>query len=603
MSNFVFDIEANGLEPDKVFCIVALDVDTKKVHMFDNTQLDAGYDLLKSATKLIGHNILGYDLPVIKRIGGLDLFDKKIVDTLVLSRLFKPTREGNHGLEGWGYRLGFVKGDYGEAEDAWEHYTPEMLEYCKNDVLLNYKVYVALRQESKGFTPQSVQIEHAVAKIVDEQRTTGFLLDVKKVMGLMAMFETKLYDLEAEVQEEFRPVVTTQILSPKFTATGAVAKTATDQHGKGTRLTDEEHKRIVLDINSKPIARKTETPFNLGSRKQIGEYLIRFGWKPQKFTPTGQPIVDEAALNKVKNIPQAALIAKYLMVQKRLAQTKSWIKELNDDTGRVHGYVNPNGAVTSRMTHSHPNMAQIPSVKRDKDTNKPLLGLAGGFGAECRSCWTVPKGYKLVGIDASGLELRMLAHYLNDEGYTNEILNGDIHTTNQKLAGLESRNQAKTFIYALLYGAGDVKLGSVANRGREGGKGLRQRFFDNLPSFKTLTSRVQREAKSGFIKALDGRRLTVRSEHAALNTLLQGAGAIVMKQALIFLQEMITKNGLDAKFVANVHDEWQIEVREDHADAVGKLGVKAIVEAGLTLKLNCPLDGDYNVGNNWSETH
>jgi len=457
-------------------------------------------------------------------------------------------------------------------------------------VLLNYKVYVALRQESKGFTPQSVQIEHAVAKIVDEQRTTGFLLDVKKVMGLMAMFETKLYDLEAEVQEEFRPVVTTQILSPKFTATGAVAKTATDQHGKGTRLTDEEHERIVLDINSKPIARKTETPFNLGSRKQIGEYLIRFGWKPQKFTPTGQPIVDEAALNKVKNIPQAALIAKYLMVQKRLAQTKSWIKELNDDTGRVHGYVNPNGAVTSRMTHSHPNMAQIPS------STSP-------YGEECRSCWTVPKGYKLVGIDASGLELRMLAHYLNDEGYTNEILNGDIHTTNQKLAGLESRNQAKTFIYALLYGAGDVKLGSVANRGREGGKGLRQRFFDNLPSFKTLTSRVQREAKSGFIKALDGRRLTVRSEHAALNTLLQGAGAIVMKQALIFLQEMITKNGLDAKFVANVHDEWQIEVREDHADAVGKLGVKAIVEAGLTLKLNCPLDGDYNVGNNWSETH
>jgi DNA polymerase-1 len=233
-------------------------------------------------------------------------------------------------------------------------------------------------------------------------------------------------------------------------------------------------------------------------------------------------------------------------------------------------------------------MAQIPS------SNSP-------YGKECRSCWTVPKGYKLVGIDASGLELRMLAHYLNDEAYTNEILNGDIHTANQKLAGLESRNQAKTFIYALLYGAGDAKLGSVAGRGRAAGKELRKSFFDNLPSFKNLSGKVQREAKSGKIKGLDGRKLLVRSEHAALNTLLQGAGAIVMKQALIILDTKIRH--LDAKFVANVHDEWQIECNETVADTVGKLGVEAIIEAGVELNLNCPLDGDYHVGNNWSETH
>jgi DNA polymerase-1 len=284
------------------------------------------------------------------------------------------------------------------------------------------------------------------------------------------------------------------------------------------------------------------------------------------------------------------MIAKYLMLQKRLAQTRSWIKELDETTGRVHGYVNPNGAVTSRMTHSHPNMAQIPS------SSSP-------YGEDCRACWTVPEDYRLVGIDASGLELRMLAHYLNDEGYTNEILNGDIHTANQRLADLESRDQAKTFIYALLYGAGDAKLGSVVGRGRAHGKGLRQRFFDNLPSFKKLTDRVQREAKSGFIKALDGRKLTVRSEHAALNTLLQGAGAIVMKKALIILDETIRTNNWDAKFVANVHDEWQIECHVYDAVDVGKAGVEAIIQAGIELNLNCPLDGDYKVGENWSETH
>ena len=592
MSNLIFDIEANGLEPDKVFCIVALDVDTQDVFTFDNTQLDEGYAMLAAANKLIGHNVIGYDIPVIERIAGIDLSEKKVVDTLVLSRLFKPTREGNHGLEGWGYRLGFTKGTFGEQEDAWEAYTPEMLEYCKRDVMLNYKVYNALKVESRGFTPQSVQIEHAVAKIVDQQRTNGFVLDVEKVMGLMAMFETKLHDLEEEVHTVFTPTVTTQVLTPQYTKAGVIAKTAKDQHGKGVRLSDAEYAEMLKKHGrgKPPVTRDTVIPFNLGSRKQIGDYLINFGWKPKKHTPTGQPIVDESTLSRVKNIPQAAMIARYLMFQKRLAQTKSWIKELDEDTGRVHGYVNPNGAVTSRMTHSHPNMAQIPS------SGSP-------YGEECRSCWTVPEDYNLVGIDASGLELRMLAHYLNDEGYTNEILNGDIHTANQKLAGLESRNQAKTFIYALLYGAGDAKLGSVAGRGREAGKKLRQSFFDNLPSFKALTGRVQREAKSGFVKALDGRKLTVRSDHAALNTLLQGAGAIVMKQALIILDQKIKKHGWDAKFVANVHDEWQIECHVDDAVDVGKAGVQAIREAGCMLNLNCPLDGEYKVGDNWSETH
>jgi DNA polymerase I-like protein with 3'-5' exonuclease and polymerase domains len=233
-------------------------------------------------------------------------------------------------------------------------------------------------------------------------------------------------------------------------------------------------------------------------------------------------------------------------------------------------------------------MAQIPSV-------------SSSYGKECRACWTVPKGYKLVGIDASGLELRMLAHYMNDEDYTNEILNGDIHTTNQKLAGLESRNQAKTFIYALLYGAGDAKLGTVAGGGKGVGRNLRKSFIDNLPSFANLKSRIARASGKGYLKALDGRKLFIRSEHSALNTLLQGAGAIVMKKALVILNDKI--KDLDAHFVANVHDEWQIEVREDQAEKVGQLGVESIREAGEVLNLNCPLDGEYKIGDDWSETH
>ena len=585
MSNLVFDIEADGLDPTKIFCIVAQDVDTMDVFTFDNTQLEEGYGLLRAADKLIGHNIIGYDLPAIKDIAGLDLSNKKIVDTLVLSRLFKPTREGGHGLESWGYRLKFNKGDYGANQDAWDAYCPEMLEYCKRDVELNTKVYQQLRVESRGFTPTAVKLEHSVAKIIDEQRRNGFELDMRKAMLLVAMFQEKLDATEAEVHETFKPKVIVDILKPKYTKSGKLAKVSEGPDGKGVRLTDEEYD-IMLQTN-KPIKRETHIEFNLGSRKQIGEYLVEAGWTPKNFTPTGQPIVDEGTLSKVKDIPEAALIAKYLMLQKRLAQVNSWIKAVEPDN-RVRGYVNPNGAVTGRMTHSHPNMAQIPS------SNSP-------YGKECRSCWTVKEGNKLVGIDASGLELRMLAHYMNDKEYTNEILNGDIHSANQRLAGLESRNQAKTFIYAFLYGAGNAKIGSVVKAGQSRGKQLREQFLNSLPSLKSLIQRVQRDSKKGFLKGLDGRKVTVRSEHAALNTLLQSAGAIVMKEALVVLEKKIRH--LDAKFVANVHDEWQIECKEQDAEAVGQAGIDAIVEAGKNLNLNCPLDGDYNIGDGWHETH
>ena len=585
MSNLVFDIEADGLDPTKIFCIVAQDVDTKDVFTFDNTQLEEGYGLLRAADKLIGHNIIGYDLPAIKDITGLDLSNKKIVDTLVLSRLFKPTREGGHGLESWGYRLKFNKGEYGANQDAWDAYCPEMLEYCKRDVELNTKVYQQLRVESRGFTPTAVKLEHSVAKIIDEQRRNGFELDMRKAMLLVAMFQEKLDATEAEVHETFRPKIIVDILKPKYTKSGKLAKVSEGPDGKGVRLTDEEYD-IMLQTN-KPLKRETHIEFNLGSRKQIGEYLVEAGWTPKNFTPTGQPIVDEGTLSKVKGIPEAALIAKYLMLQKRLAQVNSWIKAVEPDN-RVRGYVNPNGAVTGRMTHSHPNMAQIPS------SNSP-------YGKECRSCWTVKSGNKLVGIDASGLELRMLAHYMNDKEYTNEILNGDIHSANQRLAGLESRNQAKTFIYAFLYGAGNAKIGSVVKAGQSRGKQLREQFLNSLPSLKSLIQRVQRDSKKGFLKGLDGRKVTVRSEHAALNTLLQSAGAIVMKEALVVLEKKIRH--LDAKFVANVHDEWQIECSAENAEAVGQAGIHAIVEAGKNLNLNCPLDGDYNIGDGWHETH
>ena len=586
MTAYVFDIEADGLEPTKIFCLVAMDTETGKAYEYGPDCIDKGIELLQKADKLVGHNILGYDIPVIKRLHGVDLDDGSIsiVDTLVLSRLFNPTREGGHGLEGWGYRLRHRKIEY----DNFEYYTPEMLAYCRQDVSLNYKVYRHLsRTEAAGFSPTSVKLEHDVYRILNAQRERGFKLNQQHAMELLAELNEKISRAEKQVHKTFKPRETSIELSAVYTKAGKLSKMANVRgETKKVRLSDEEYETLSKNPDDY-IVRSDSEPFNLGSRKQIGEYLVEFGWKPTKFTPTGQPIVDEKVLSQIKDIPEAAIIAEYLMLQKRIAQINSWFKEMGDD-GRIHGFVNTNGAVTGRMTHNSPNMAQVPS------TSSP-------YGKECRECWTVEDDYRLVGIDASGLELRMLAHYMDDEGFTYELLNGDIHTANQVAAGLKSRPQAKTFIYALLYGAGDAKLGTVVGGNAKDGARLRQSFFDNRPAFKHLKDRVARASQRGYLKGLDKRKLFVRSEHAALNTLLQGAGAIVMKQALVNLQENI--KDLDAHFVANVHDEWQIEAHKDVADKVGELGILAIEKAGRDFNLKCELTGEYSVGTSWADTH
>jgi len=574
ISNIVFDIETDDLDATKVWCIVAKEVDGT-TYKFGPDELEDGLDLLRSAKTLIGHNIIGFDLPVLKKLFNFT-YSGKIIDTLVMSRLYNPIRENGHSLKTWGYRLGIPK----QEQPEFDNYTPQMLDYCVQDVVLNEAVYKFLQKEGMGFSKQSFDLEQLTAVIMREQERTGFYFDSKQAMTLLAELKQNMADVEDEVQKTFKPKwVDDKLVTPYIRKDGELSKRG---------LTDEEYSNILTSNNHEPFMRKKLVEFNLGSRKQIGEYLIDFGWKPERFTPTGQPIVDEATLKKIEHITEAKLIADFLLYQKRIAQVSSWIDELKDD--RVHGRVIPNGTITGRMTHRGPNMAQVPNI------HSP-------YGKECRSCWTVPEGYRLVGIDASGLELRMLAHYMNDADYIEEVINGDIHSTNQKLAGLKTRDQAKTFIYALIYGAGDAKIGSIINGDIKKGKALKKRFFANLPALKKLRDRVQQASNRGFLKGIDGRRIHVRSQHSSLNTLLQGGGAIVMKQAMINLYQLIQLNTFDAKFVANIHDEWQLQVKESQADCVGRLGVESIEKVTEQFNMRCNLTGEYKIGGNWSETH
>ena len=546
MNTCYLDIETS-LDHSTIWCAVTKVKNNIQVHTTSETLRRT----LDEADQVVGHNLIGFDCRVLDSVWGIHIPRERVVDSLYLSRLYNPSQEGGHSLRNWGTILGGTgKLDFTDYDGG---LTDEMIEYCIADVELTERVHkwLALQLRKEGFSQQSIDIEHRVGWIVTEQEQNGFKLDVPFAEKLMMDLMFEMNNIEAELQSIFPPIVE-------------------------ERWSEKTGKRLKDKV----------TVFNPGSRKQIAERLQGLGVKFDKKTEKGNIIVDEKVLEGIDR-PEAKAVARYMMLQKRVAQIDSWLKAVKDD-GRVHGRVITNGAVTGRMTHQSPNMAQVPAV-------------SAPFGSECRSCWTVEEGNKLVGIDASGLELRMLAHYMDDEDYTNEILNGDIHTANQRAAGLETRPLAKTFIYAFLYGAGDAKIGAIVGGNSNTGRRLKETFLSNTPSLERVRRDTHTEAASGVLVALDGRKLRVRSEHAALNTLLQGAGAIVMKQALVHLSDKL--RNIPHRFVANVHDEWQIETPAHYADTVGRIGVRAIRIAGETLSLRCPLDGEYRVGNNWAETH
>ena len=550
----LLDIETT-LDHSKIWCVVTKDLDTNEVKIWKEANDLSEY--IKAASLIVAHNGIAFDFHLLKKLWKCQITLKRVEDTLVLSRLLNPSLEGGHSLNNLGKLLGVQKIEFNDF-NLETHTLDEMIEYCVQDVEVLHKVYSYLQYELKrqDFSTKSQELEHEVQAIIAQQERNGFKFNEQSAMQLLAEFKTRLEAITVEMQSIF----------PARITSGRTHKTT------GRPLSD-----IVED-------------FNPGSRKQIAERLIEKGWKPSKFTEkTNAPIVDETTLEG-SDIPEAKAIAEYLMLQKRIAQVESWIESIQAD-GRVHGRVISNGTVTGRMTHIKPNMAQVPNADAI-------------YGPECRNLWIVEKGCKLVGIDASGLELRMLAHYMNDNEYTNEVVSGDIHTANQTAAGLETRNQAKTFIYAFLYGAGAAKIGSVVGGSAKEGQKLITNFLRNTPKLQRLRERVSEAFTArGVLLGLDGRKLLVRSEHSALNTLLQGAGAIAMKQALVLLHKDLTKQKIPFKLVANVHDEWQIEVPEKYAEQVGRSGVTAITDAGLEFKMNCPLTGEYKIGDTWKQTH
>lgn len=597
----IFDLETNGLLPevDRIHCLVTKDATTGEIVRYNSQRKDIkeGVQQLRKSKRNIGHNILDYDLRVLDKLK-LPVNGERYqaLDTLVCSRLIWPDLKdrdfafarknpespkfliGSHSLKAWGYRLCNFKSDY---TGGWESWNQDMEDYCVQDTEVTSSLYQKIL--SKNYSEEAIQLEHDVARIILRQSARGFCFDEEKALLLYRELRKRIGEVEEQLVASFPPWYSRT--GTHGVREGFIPKVNNATHGytKGAAL-------CQIKLNT----------FNPGSRDHIGDRLMKvYGWKPKAFGADGKPTVDETTLEGLP-YPEIQLIIEYLTLGKRIGQLSEGKQALMKlvKNGRIHGEVNTNGAVTGRMTHNSPNVAQTPA-------NRAL------YGERFRELYRATPGWDLTGADAEGLELRCLAHYMaawDDGDYARVILEGDVHTSNQIAAGLTSRDDAKTFIYAFLYGAGDEKIGSIVGSGSKRGRQLKAAFLEGLPALKYLLEAVKSKAESaGVLRGLDGRLIPVRSPHAALNTLLQGAGAVVMKKALVILDDKLQQSGLvpgvDYEFVANIHDEYQIEHRKEHGERIRDYAAKSITLAGEHFKFRCRLDGKAVTGTTWADTH
>ena len=601
--NIIFDLETDGLLPDvsKIHCLAMTIEGAQASQVFANEDqydnLEQALELMSDAESLIGHNILGYDLPVLKKLlGWVPNKETKISDTLVVSRLAYshmmtldvkkkhiPTKlYGSHSLKAWGYRLGMLKGEFNHEDTDWSTFTHEMAEYCARDVAITSTLFDHLCEAE--CSEEAVKLEHEFAYVIQRQIENGFSFDVKKGQELYVALLKQQEQLGTKLKKRF----------------GSWYRDL----GSFTPKKDNKAKGYTAGESFNKIEK---IKFNPNSRDHISYKLKKdYDWKPKDFTPNGKPKIDETILRSLP-YPGCDELFNHFLLSKRISQLaegdNAWLKLERE--GRIFGNVNTNGAITGRCTHSFPNLAQVPAVYSP-------------FGKECRELFKASKDKVLVGCDADGLELRALAGYLKkyDGGkYATAAVEGnskegtDIHSINQKLVGLKSRDTAKTFFYAFIYGAGNEKLGQILGTNMRGGKQARMKLLNGVDGLLKLTEAVkQAYRRRGHLIGLDGRRLHVRSEHSALNTLLQSAGAILMKTSLILLDKRLQLLGLepgeDYEFVANIHDEFQIECKELYAKKfIGPEAEQAITRAGDYYEFGCPLSGTSKIGRNWAETH
>ena len=615
MSKYILDLESDGLIPQmtKIHCIVLKDIDTGEIISCADQpgyrSLETALDYISEADLLVFHNGIKFDIPALKKIySGLELKPTcQFYDTLISSRLFWPELEpidrarwshiepkyiGRHSLAAWGERLGVAKIKFTEnakkesaAVNIWAEWSASMQEYCIGDVEVSDALYKYMLSQNPD--PRSLELEHEFAIVMSKQEQFGFPFNEKAAFALVNTLKAERSEIDEQLQEVFPPVVEGRISS----------KT-------GRQLKDKV------------------TVFNPASRQQTAERLKAL-YPEITFASTdkGNPQVDDDVLEALgARYPEAKILARYQLLNKRIGQIADGKEALLNHCqvykdGRIHGEVVTNACVSGRCSHKRPNMSQVPAV-------------GAPYGSECRALFTAPEGWKLIGTDAAALELRALGAWLAhfDDGEYARLVSTegfDIHSYNAKLFGIwdgegeiekSQRNLSKSCIFAVCYGAGARKVGSLfyplssEHKMMAKGKEVIDTFYKRLPAIKKLKDKIgERVATRGYLIGVDGRRLQIRSAHSALNQLLQSTGAVLMKKATCILYNNLKQRGLmhdrDYGFCGFYHDEWQIAVKPEYVETLQELSIKAIEKSGQYFNLLCPFTGESRVGDNWMETH
>jgi DNA polymerase I len=483
---------------------------------------------------------------------------------------------GKHSLEAWGIRLGHLKGDFGKTAD-WSMWSQAMQDYNERDVTVNEHIYNMIRKSGR-FCQRAHDTEMEFKGYTLDQEKEGFPFDQEKAKALYAELAAERAVLEGVLAGSFEPWTISTDFIPK------------------------KNNKVRGYVAGVPFKKTKLVHFNPRSHKHIADRLIKvYGWKPEEFTKDGAPCTDADVLEALtETIPVCKTLARHAEIQKvigMVSEGKGAYLKLVDTDGRLRGRIGTCTTVTARCNHYEPNLGNVP--RRSE------------LGHKIRELFTTVPGYSLVGIDAKGVQLRMMAHYLAryDSGaYAKIVVEGDPHLFHQKIADLATKDIAKTFIYAWLFGAGDEKIGYTIKKGKSAGRALRLKFLARFPALNNLKNAVGAKAKMfQCISGLDGRRLTIRSAHSALCSLLQSAEAIAMKEALVLLNRKIREHGWyqagTARQVAFVHDEVQLLVKKGYEDEVRTLAIQCIRQAGENLNLRLPLDGDGKIGETWRETH
>lgn len=599
-SYLVFDIETDGLydQVTQVFCIVIYDINREETFTYGPDCVDDALAHLATGDVLIGHNVIFYDVPVLEKLHSFNT-KARIIDTLICTRLIWPKEKlydldvqlypevpknyrGLAGLKAWGYRLSDKKIEFKDFSE----YSEEMLVYCKQDVSVTSKLWRHIANQ--GYPEQALKLEHDFALAINKQIRAGVPFDVDAAIDFVDDLRARETQLETELKEIFPPLEHRSWFTPKV---------------------NNKNRGYIKGV---PFEKVRYDEFNPGSRDQIADRLkAKYGWEPEKTTDKGNPILNDEVLEALP-YPEAKPLAEYMLVKKRLGQiadgNNAWLRLVNNDSGRMHGDVVTNGCVTGRCAHRYPNMGQVPA------SYSP-------YGKECRSLFHAPQGWDMIGIDAKALELRCLAGYLAiyDGGEYARVVTDptiDIHVYNQERFGVATRDISKRLLYAVLYGAGHLKAGSIVDPNEKDEEVLRKlgrtainSFMDEVPALKELKQRIESQiAHNDHLIGLDRRILYCRSAFKGLNVLLQSAGAILMKQVVINIHDNIESalslpHGAGWEQVLMVHDEVQLVCSPKYTEKIRAQALAAFPQAQQFFEFLCDIEGDSRVGSNWSQTH